>query len=770
MKKPKISLDKDKLQQFFLLHIEKILLGIIICLMLLVVWRGYSLPAFKELTPQALVDKSNNAKQYIDNPTRWDEIKEPRLIKAPLNVVEGVLKVQKPSDPLAYMLVNTWSRPDFPKLSPREDPELFAPLNLIVRPVMGAIASYPRNEAEFVDPLFPSMTDDERRAKQKKAAADKKKKDKEESKLGGGGGMPGEGMPTRKGKKSKTPAPGEESAPGPRGSMAGGYGGEYGGMGGMLGDRYPESTMVGYIPQDASNTIARYMPSITVLAVVPIQRQSEEYDKKLSESLDYDPRRDTPLYIDFRVRRADVTDLDPTAPVPDNLWRDIATPEGAFKEMNGDAEKGVAGLYAGFPAEVVDPTYLPYTMNPNFPMHPAPPYLQRDLWDLLTHPDVPLASFQTGYGEMAATAGGPTTAGGDDDAPLARSGVGGVGGMPGGGEGGPGMMRGPGMMPGGPGGMPGGGSMRGPMGSGMPGGGMPGGFRPGGYGRGGEESAGGYGNANAQTYTPPKYQLIRYTDTHVEPGRKYRYRIRVRLNDPNHPDLTYYQSPSTASLHKSVRDRLAPIDEADKAKGKDQNGFPIRTYWRWSPWSEPSPAAELPAPGRVYALKVLPPAPQKIRNVDVTVNDPQAHAIAVMFDPAKGADIPAENDKVYRGSVLNFTATEPPKLIHPVSKEVVEFPKDQRTKYDISTNVMVADMMGGERMKSVSGLPQPLSALGEFLVMDPEGNLHVQNEAQDNEQIRRYTVPKEDKKAKTTTDPSGLTGDAPGGRPARSRD
>jgi hypothetical protein len=46
----------------------------------------------------------------------------------------------------------------------------------------------------------------------------------------------------------------------------------------------------------------------------------------------------------------------------------------------------------------------------------------------------------------------------------------------------------------------------------------------------------------------------------------------------------------------------------------------------------------------------------------------------------------------------------------------------------------------------------------------------VQNEAQDNEQIRRYTVPKEDKKAKTTTDPSGLTGDAPGGRPARSRD
>src|SRR5438477_3696296 len=142
MKKPKISLDKEKLQQFFLLHIEKILLGIIVGLMLLVVWRGYSLKSFKELTPQALVDKSNQAKQYIDDPGRWPQIEPVRATKAPLNVVEGVLKVQKPSDPLAYMLVNTWSRPDFPKLSPREDPELFAPLNLVVRPVMGAIASY----------------------------------------------------------------------------------------------------------------------------------------------------------------------------------------------------------------------------------------------------------------------------------------------------------------------------------------------------------------------------------------------------------------------------------------------------------------------------------------------------------------------------------------------------------------------------------------------------------------------------------------------------
>src|SRR5262245_3421824 len=524
MKKPKISLDKDKLQQFFLLHIEKILLGVIICLMLLVVWRGYSLPAFKDLSPQQLVDKSNQAKQYIDNPDRWNEVAEKRTILAPMDVVARVQKVQMPSDPLAYMLINTWSRPDFPKLSPREDPELFAPINLVVRPVFGAIASYPRNEAEYNDPLYPGMSDEDRRAKQKKMALDKKKKDKEAAKLGGEGGMmPGEGPPTRKGKKGKLVGSGEDTAPGPRGSMAGGYGGEYGGMG-MLGDRYPESLMNGYQVQDSTNTIARYMPSITLMAVVPIQRQTEEYDKKLSQSLDYEPRRDAPLYIDYRVQRAEVTDLDPTAPIPDNLWQNIGRPEDVLKEMFGDAERGVVGLYAGIQTEVVDPTYLPQSTNPEFPSHPAPPYLQRDLWDLLTHPDVPLATFQTGYGELPGTAGAPKAAGGDDDAPLARVGGPGMPGMPGGGEGGPGLMRGPGMMPGGPGGMmPGGpGGMRPPMyggGSAMGPGMMPGGgFRPG---RGSEDGGygGGYG-AVGPTYTPPKYQLIRYTDMHVEPHKK----------------------------------------------------------------------------------------------------------------------------------------------------------------------------------------------------------------------------------------------------------
>src|SRR6478609_4221340 len=148
MKKPKISLDKDKLQQFFLQHIEKILLVIVVGLMFLLIYRGFSLPHIDNtLSPQGLISQTSTAKQYIDAPDRWQEVVKTRPVD--FDVVAGVQKVQKKSDPLAYMLVNTWSRPDFPKLSPRQDPELFPPQHLIVRPVMGVLASFPKTEDEL---------------------------------------------------------------------------------------------------------------------------------------------------------------------------------------------------------------------------------------------------------------------------------------------------------------------------------------------------------------------------------------------------------------------------------------------------------------------------------------------------------------------------------------------------------------------------------------------------------------------------------------------
>jgi hypothetical protein len=273
-----------------------------------------------------------------------------------------------------------------------------------------------------------------------------------------------------------------------------------------------------------------------------------------------------------------------------------------------------------------------------------------------------------------------------------------------------------------------------------------------------------------QTYTPPKHQLIRFTDTHVEPGRKYRYRLRVQMHDPNHPNIHFgIMPPSAASLHEDVRKRVKGIDEADATRGKDATtGLPYRTHWRFSEWSEPTAITEVPRAERVYAVKVSPRAPiMTVKGIPVANTEPSADALAVVFDRSKIADIPAQNDKIGRGSVLNFVADT--KVIHPVTKEVIEMPK-----YPVSTNILVADLMGGEAIKAVDSkaAPQPLTTLGEMLIVDADGKMRVQNEAQDIVNFRRYTVPKVDPKAAAAA--AGAAGDGymPGGqtgRPGRAR-
>jgi hypothetical protein len=767
MKKPKISLDKDKLQQLVLLHIEKILLVIVVGLMLLLVYRGFSLPHLETtLSPQALVQKTQGAKQYIDDPNRWNEVSVTRPVD--FDVVKKVGEVQKPSDPMAYMLVTTWSRPDFPKLSPREDPTLFAPEKLIVRAVVGPLASYPRSESEMVDPLFPQKTEEQIRADRKKRELEEKKKKKEEEKLASAGND-GAPRPARGKKKGASDEGGEMTAPPRRGGMtSGGYGGEYGSQ--MPGGLYPESVDLGFAVQNAEQTIARNVASVTLMAVLPIQRQTEEYDKKFTNALDYDPRRDMPHYMEYRVQRADVTNVDPTTEAEKLPWENLARPSVVLAELFGDER--TPGLYAGIPTEVSDPTYLSEALT-----HPAPPYLSRDLWDLLTHPDVPLATVNPAYGEGVA-AGAVAQAGtpGDDDAPSAPAfGAPGMPGMPGGGEGGmPGM--GGGMRPGfnrmgsgGEGGMPG-------MGGGMRAGGsmLP---RAGGTPMGGGE--GGYGSygAGMPTYTPPKFQLIRFTDTKVIPGHKYRYRVRVMVHDPNHPNLLLgFTAPTSASLGETARKRVKETETADAARPKDkQSGLAYRTYWRFTDWSEPSPIADIPYGERVYAGKAIQRTVARVKGVDVA-GEPAATTLAVVFAHDKVADVPGELSNVGRGYVLNFSldgkaveAEKKPKVIHPVTKEVVDL-----DKFNIVTNAMVADIMGGEQIRPIvtSSASQTLTNIGEMLIMDASGKLHVQNEADDILQFRRYTIPKEEKSKKKDKDETagGLEGGTPGGRPRRGTD
>jgi len=390
--------------------------------------------------------------------------------------------------------------------------------------------------------------------------------------------------------------------------------------------------------------------------------------------------------------------------------------------------------------------------------------MQRDIWPLLTHPDVPLAPLANSgmldesirrnaspKGENEPAVEDVPTAPGFPGSTGGYSGSGMQGSMPGGysgssegyGSSGMGGSRGP-IMAGGMGGMAGSGGSGGSYGSGY----------GGGYGSGYGSGYGGEG-MSGMNLVPPKYKLVRFTDTHVELGKHYRYRVAVQLNDPNHPHINYLP-PTLASLDGEVQKRIKAQD-AEDAKNAKPN---FRTFWRVSPFSEPSEVVSLPSPNRFFAGSVEQPGSQELipGKPKVANGQPAVKVLTSAWDPVKVADIPVE-ESAYRGSILNFVKEA--KVIHPVNHDVVEF-KD----YKFQTNAIVADLMGGESIpKRDKKSSDPLKAPGELLVVDAEGNLHVQNETDDIEDFRRLLVPE----PKTPTTPAGAAGEGyPTGDPAES--
>ena len=795
MKKPKFNFDAAKLQNFLFYHVEKILLAVVLCLMLLLVWQGFSMRGLEgNLTPQMLKQTSQNVMEFIDNPTRWEELKQIRT--PPMDVRQRVGIAHGKTDPQAYFLPVSINRPNFPKHAPRTDPKLLPPENVHVVAAFGPLAVYAKmNE---LDPLMQKPPEDlEPPPLIKKQKPKKKKMDEFGGEYGTpDGGMPGPGGRQPKSKRGRRGGGeadpyGEGTAGGeyqPPGQLGGGYGEGGYGMGGYgpAGDKHAESYMDGFVPQNAEMTIAKSTGAMVVSAVVPFLKQTEEYEKALNQSRDFDASRDFPNYLKFEVQRVDVTanpegEIDWTKavvidPIKLQVQQFLGRPE-------AQGRPAVPPEWAGYAPEVVDPRYLDYVPQGGRLTHPAPPFLQRDLWPLITHPDIPLAT-STMYGPDGASPVGPDggeagAAGGDPSGdlfmPPSAAGSG-YGGMPGGMGGSPDGGMGGGFR----GGM-GGGMGRPMMGAPGMGGGTAGGY-DGGYGGsamaggyGGEGGYGGMGGYGSQPIAPPKYKLIRMTDTTVKSGVKYCYRVRVWLQDPNHPaTIMGFISPSLASLHGDVQKRIKEV-EANAKAGKLPN--PQLAHIVMSDWSAPSTPAELPSVNRYYAISMPAPKAQTLikERPQVPTDQPKAEAVAVTWDHAKVVDVPAEVT-VYRGSVLAFVPDpkadplkDPKaelKVIHPVTKEIVPLPK-----YGFSTGAIVADIQGGEPISPLDKAnPNQIFAPCEMLVIDSKGGLHVLNEVDDIEYVRRFTYPKAPDPATTSSPDGGFPGGEAGFDPLGSSD
>jgi len=271
----------------------------------------------------------------------------------------------------------------------------------------------------------------------------------------------------------------------------------------------------------------------------------------------------------------------------------------------------------------------------------------------------------------------------------------------------------------------------------------------GGYGSG---MGGGYGDQSRQPMV--KHKMVRFFDLSAEPGKSYRYRVAVVLEDPNRP-LNPKADPSRRILDAEAKKRVEEVETQDAEYAK-KNGKLKRTYYRITDWSEPSNIVTVANPAKFVAgaatkeKTVKLPGGTKVLTTDATgsqvlveldqdtevaTTESSGKLVTVVWDKKRAIEVPVERD-VYRGSFLTFE--QDADVLHPLSLQIKTI-----EKYSFGTDAFVADLRGGHDLITDENEDEDedekteLRTPGEFLVVDGEGNLIACNEIDDTEEYRR---------------------------------
>ncbi|MFM8324037.1 MAG: hypothetical protein ACKN9U_04175, partial [Pirellulaceae bacterium] len=504
-------------------------------------------------------------------------------------------------------------------------------------------------------------------------------------------------------------------------------------------------------PEDKKYEVARGAVFNVVTALVPHEELVKNYGKELSNSVNFDAFRDSPNYLGFQVERVDVTD-NPAQEIADDQWQPL---DSASSKTILDARRK---NWAGECTEIVQSRFV----HPMLTM-PIPPILIRDYRSFANHTKT--AAVTDAQPNAAIPPGGSNSeAGAAEESDGMQGGPGGgypgAGGPGGGypGAGGPGGPGGGG--PGGPGGgYPGAGGPGGP-GGGMPGAGGPGGGYPGGGagGLGGGMAgmgnmggmmggvagggAGGYpgmGSSARNQTSDSKYKLVRFYDFDVAPGKVYKYRVRLMLEDPNYPAMASMQ-PSLPTLKADALKRVQDLQTADRNAKKDDddkkgNAAPKRTSTLYSPWSSASPAIAVATPGEIHAggsagLLALAEADVDGKKIQfeaqgATIPGGRLQVAYSEWDSSRAADMPRV-EIVERGTVLagKLGSKKQVQVVHPLSKIVLADPD-----YQFKQPWTILDVQVPQQMSYSSLSRDPLMTAGETVAFDPaNGDWVVSNE------------------------------------------
>ncbi len=507
------------------------------------------------------------------------------------------------------------------------------------------------------------------------------------------------------------------------GALTGGSGGSGGAMAGEMGGYGMEAGMDGGYGGGGlgGNTEGRRW--VIVTGLLPYKKQWGEYGNTFRNAEVKLPQRDVPAYILYDVERAQVV---PGEEPKEEDWK-LLKFYTEFQERK----------WAGGQPEIVSQRFIHRSASMIPMAYPLPPMVSKSFGPEIAHePEIPL------YYEVERVVE-KVEIDWDSLSPAelieakkkygGRMGTGGYGGMGGSGEGyGSGYEQDYGAS-----GMDGYGAEMG-MGSGY-GEEMGGGMGSGGY---GGEMGAGYGAMAGPRREIPEYQLFRFFDFSAKPGRYYQYRVRMHLANPNH------ELPPQNLQDEKLSEEATLITE----------------------WSAPTKVVNVPLDSRVLAGPVSVSA-----NVNVP---PKAELGVVDFNADNGVEV-AEKFPVARGQLLNYLGVEvkeekpaaslggygaemggygseaggsgmggygeemggygPPKKKARRGRE----PKEEPETVDYVTEMLVLDFLGGALLP---GSDRNMKEPGRILMMDPAGNLIVQQELTDQEEYVEFFPPEVKKK------------------------
>lgn len=682
-------------QDFLFRHFEKFIFGVLVCLAVFLIYRGIQMPNFlDEQQPDRMEQGANQVKAAIDE-DHWENINNAESRMPVIDVVARTNESISPVSSQLYRMNHPWEGKSIDVSLKRTDPEIVAPIEVMVTGVIASMAvksppsgdpmkpsEYPLAALENAEPVVAKAPEPKKPPKRTRG-----RMSIEEMMGMGSEAMMMEGsMPEMAGSESMMM----------EGMM--GMGGPGGGPGSMAkpGRQIDAKKFdQGFRPMQAGKFEPAIGHFIAGVAVMPHKELFKAYEQAFQQADGYNPMRDQPVYIGFELWRADVTNKSVDELVEEDWKR---------RSSSKFFQKLLVSYWAGMAKEIVAGKYRDPELT-----SAIPPILLDNYAGFASHPKIPLGDedlTKRGPVVQETVPTGPLVPNLDDD-PFAAGNLGPIGPAAGMGMG-MGMMGSAGMM-GSQYGMEGSGSMEGGYGMGM---GM------GGYGM------GGYGMSAPSSATQPDYKLIRFYDfrdfTGADPmapvpGRKYVYRVRVAIEDPNFPRVASMQ-PRNSTLSAEVFRRV------EQETAKANMGKKVRNSVRYSDFSATSPPVSLPPMSAMFAGSVTPAVTRKIpvdgREVEVTQKPPTGKLVFTQWNPTYQVPVPIVMD-VSRGTIL---AKQGETLVpDPYGLMVKKLPDA-----NINTQAVVLDIDGG--------LPLAISAEenqtepGLMLIFTPDGKLQVADE------------------------------------------